>query len=122
MKILGAQENLVEYVGRTTNTIGYAGLDVVHRFGSSNRSCAVQIANLVNKAGKVVGPSVDSAQAAVRASASQLMFNSSCSGFGLCGDLIDGPDDDVWPITAVTVRSDSVKTIFSIIFSGLWQI
>ena len=64
----------------------------------------MKIANVINKAGIAVQPSVSSAQAAVRASSSTMLRNSTCLGFGICGDLLDSGDEDVWPLTAITVR------------------
>ena len=61
------------------------------------------MARIINRAGVPVTPSIASAQAAVRASSYNILFNSSCAGFGLCGDVVDGADQDVWPLTAVTV-------------------
>ncbi len=97
---------MVDAVARSTNSIGYAGLDATYERGSLNRThpgCGVKIAGLINRAGVVVQPSVASAQAAVRASSLNMLYDSSCPGFGLCGEVIDGGDQDVWPLTAVTV-------------------
>ena len=100
------QDGVVDAVARSTYSFGYAGLDATYERGSLNRtqlSCGVKIAIIINKAGFAVEPSVSSAQAAVRASSSVMLYNSSCPGFGICGDLIDAGDEDVWPLTAVTV-------------------
>ena len=101
------QEDLVNSVASTSYSFGYDGLDSVKAYESdrnySRTSCAVKHAQLVNKAGFVVRPTVQSAQAAVRWGATALLQNSSCPGFGFCGNLLDGEDEDVWPITAVTV-------------------
>ena len=57
-----------------------------------------------NKAGAIVKPSVQSAQSAVRSRANILLFQSTCSGYGMCADVSDAEDYDVWPITAISVR------------------
>ncbi len=88
-------------------SISYIGLDVVGKSSYSNgtlNNCRGMLARLINKAQKAVSPSVDSAQAAVKSKASLLLTQSKCPGFGLCGDLLDGEDEDVWPITAITVH------------------
>jgi hypothetical protein len=100
------QDGVVDAIARTANSIGYAGLDVTYERGSLNRSqtaCGVKLARIINRAGVAVQPSVASAQAAVRASSLSVLYNSSCPGFGLCGEVIDGGDEDVWPLTAITV-------------------
>ena len=86
-------------------SIGYAGLDSVLqsiRHNTTN-ACQVKIAQVKNKAGAVVSASADSAQSAVRSKLSALMDRSLCPGFGMCADVQDGEDRDVWPITAMTV-------------------
>ena len=101
------QEGVVQAVSRISNSIGYAGLDGVNEWGtmSQNSTCRLKIASLINKAGATIVPSVASAQAAVRSSAIKLLDDSSCPGFGLCGNIQDGSDDDVWPITAISVST-----------------
>jgi hypothetical protein len=109
MKSAVVQEDVVNSVAFTSYSFGYDGLDSVKAYESeknySSTPCTVKHAQLVNKAGFVVRPSVSSAQAAVRWGANDLLQNSSCPGFGFCGNLLDGDDEDVWPITAVTVGS-----------------
>ena len=106
------QNGVVSGVAQLSNALGYAGLDAVASYKSLHNSslCSVKVANMVNKAGGLVEPGVASAQAAVRDSASALIEQSLCPGFGLCGNLFDGNDQDVWPLTAVTV---SRLTFFS---------
>jgi ABC-type phosphate transport system substrate-binding protein len=99
------QEGVVTAASQISNTIGYSGLDGVYEWGklSQNFSCRIKIAALINKAGKTVMPSVTAAQAAVRSCAISLLEHSSCPGFGICGNIQDGEDADVWPITAISV-------------------
>ena len=87
-------------------SIGYVGLDAVLRSIRHNTTaaCQVKIALVMNKAGAVVSASAESAQSAVRSKLSALMDRSLCPGFGMCADVQDGDDLDVWPITAMTVR------------------
>eukprot|EP00961_Rhodomonas_salina_P060152 807691-Rhodomonas_salina.2 len=87
------------------NTIGYAGLDSVQNRKAEEKeedACKLKIAKLINKRGLVVEPTSEGAQASVRASASAFA-NSVCPGFGLCADVYDAADTDVWPITTLTV-------------------
>ncbi len=102
-----SQDELVNSIAFTSYSFGYDGLDSVKAYESdrnlSRTSCTIKHTQLVNKAGFVVRPTVSSAQAAVRWGATELLEKSSCAGFGFCGDLLDGDDEDVWPITAVTV-------------------
>ena len=97
---------VVQAVAQYRLTIGYSGLDAVQSYASLNNQsgeyCAVKNSLMENKAGYIVKPSVTSAQAAVRSGANFLLQHSSCPGFGICGNLFDGDDEDVWPITAVT--------------------
>jgi ABC-type phosphate transport system substrate-binding protein len=105
------QGGVVDAVARSTYSIGYSGLDAIHERGALNRSqllCGVKIARIINRAGVAVIPSIASAQAAVRSSSFNILFNSSCAGFGLCGDVVDGADQDVWPLTAVTVMQQHI--------------
>ncbi len=108
---------MVDAVARSTNSIGYAGLDAIYERGSLNRTqlgCGVKIAGLINRAGVAVQPSIAGAEASVRASSRNILLRSSCPGFGLCGEIIDGSDQDVWPITAVTVSSCISETAASL--------
>ena len=101
------QEDLVNSVAFSRYSFGYDGLDALKAHDSektfSQTSCTIKHAQLVNKAGFAVRPSVSSVQAAVRWGATNLLQNSTCPGFGFCGNLLDGDDEDVWPITAITV-------------------
>ena len=102
------QEGVIDAVSRTTNSIGYAGL-----YGVLNRteqSCGVKFSRIINRAGVAVKPSVASAQAAVRSFSLNIIHNSSCPGFGICGEVIDGGDEDVWPITAITVSQSKLSS------------
>ena len=114
--ILTTQNGVVNGVATLSFSIGYSGLDSVESYGESkNRSvvgCNIKNSRIINKAGFLTDPSVSSAQAAVRSGANVLL-QSACPGFGLCGDLVDGDDQDVWPITAITVRRTSMHTKFA---------
>jgi ABC-type phosphate transport system substrate-binding protein len=96
---------MISGVSLAINSIGYAGLDMTFKYGvlNQNSSCRLKIAQIINKAGKVVEPSIASAQAALRSNAAHMLSSNSCPGFGLCGNLVDGEDEDVWPLTALTV-------------------
>jgi hypothetical protein len=105
---IDVQEDLVNSVALSRYSFGYDGLDALKAYESEktfsqSSSCAIKHAQLVNKAGFAVRPSVSSVQAAVRWGANNLLQNSTCPGFGFCGNLLDGDDEDVWPITAITV-------------------
>lgn len=87
------------------STIGYAGLDSVLKTKSEEQefdTCILHVAAMKNKNGRVVLPSTDGAQAAVRSRASAFS-DSACPGFGLCAEVHDGPDADVWPLSTLTV-------------------
>ncbi len=92
-------------VASLSYSIGYVGLDSVTRSIRHNTTsaCRVKIARVTNKAGAVVSASAESAQSAVRSKLSALMDRSLCPSFGMCADVQDGEDLDVWPITAMTV-------------------
>lgn len=92
-------------VASVAYSIGYAGLDAVVQspYHNTTSSCKIKIADMTNKAGVVVSPTADSAQSAVRSKLSILMDQSLCPGFGMCADVEDPNDSDVWPITAITV-------------------
>ncbi len=87
-------------------SIGYTGLDTVKQSDLFNISgaCRVKVAQMTNKAGALVSASVDSAQSAVRSKVSTLIDRSICPGFGMCADVNDPDDPDVWPMTAMTVN------------------
>jgi hypothetical protein len=91
-------------VAAVSYSIGYAGIDAVKQssYHNTTGSCKVKIADMVNQAGAVVSASADSAQSAVRAKLSTLIDRSLCPGFGMCADVEDPADLDVWPITAIT--------------------
>jgi hypothetical protein len=88
-------------------TVGYAGLDSVEKMKSEEDefdTCILHVAQMKNKWGRVVAPTADGAQAGVRSKASEFE-DSSCPGFGLCAEVYDGPDADVWPLSTLTVRN-----------------
>jgi ABC-type phosphate transport system substrate-binding protein len=105
------QDGVVVAVSRISNSIGYAGIDAAHNFGklNSSDSCKVRLAKMINKNGKIVLPSASSAQAAVRSGL--LVGQTTCPGFGLCGNIQDSGDADVWPITAISVRPSIAEMI-----------
>lgn len=99
------QDGVGRAVSHIRNSIGYVGPDSTSNWGdfdNSSSHCQIREAAMINKAGRVISASVSSAQAAVRSSAMKLLGESSCPGFGLCGNIQDGADEDVWPITAIT--------------------
>jgi ABC-type phosphate transport system substrate-binding protein len=100
------QNGVIQAVGRISNSIGYSGLLGVVQdptFNLTNNPCRIKMAAMKNKAGEIVTASVQSAQSAVRSRANILLFQSMCPGFGMCADVSDAEDYDVWPITAITV-------------------
>ena len=103
------QSGVIEGVVKYSLSIGYTGLDAIDGYSALNNRtksiCTFKSARMENKAGFIVQPSIDSTQAAVRSRASALMSSSKCPGFGICGDLFDGEDQDVWPIVAVTASA-----------------
>ena len=96
---------MIDSVADLSYSIGYVGLDSVmfSMHYNTTTSCKVRVARIKNKARAVVRASVESAQSAVRSKLSILVDRSLCPGFGMCVDVEDGDDPDVWPITAVTV-------------------
>jgi hypothetical protein len=70
---------------------------------TQTESCDLRIAKMVNKAGKEVAVSAANTQSAVRSRAADILFRSSCQGYGLCADIFDADDEDVWPIVAMSV-------------------
>ena len=90
-------------------SIGYAGLDSIKVYiaenenGTQLQKCGVKTAQMINKAGKIVSPTLDSIRSAVRSKAGDLLFSGTCPGFGLCADISDASDDYAWPIAAMTV-------------------
>ena len=109
-------------ISQISNSIGYASLDATVKYGTINgtsQSCGLRMAKIINKAGAVVAANVASAEAAFRSSANNLISNTSCPGFGICGDLIDAADDDVWPITAISVSSLMCHPVLLVLFQRL---
>jgi ABC-type phosphate transport system substrate-binding protein len=103
----GQATGVVQAVSRIRNSIGYSGLSSLlldHVSNTTDGSCIIKLASIQNKAGEIVRPSAESAQSAVRSRANTLLFKSACPGFGMCADVLDAEEYDVWPITAMTVR------------------
>jgi ABC-type phosphate transport system substrate-binding protein len=102
----GQATGVVEAVGRISNSIGYSGISGVVQdllVNNTGDPCRIKLASMRNKAGETVQASIDGAQSAVRSRANVLLFQSACPGFGMCADVLDAEDYDVWPITAMTV-------------------
>ena len=108
------QNGMLQAVDNTPFSIGYAGLVNVESYKRSTKvhydsyprtSCTFRVAKIVNKAGDVVTASQAATQAALGPSALSLLLNSACPGFGLCADISDADDSDVWPIIAVSVTA-----------------
>ncbi len=95
-------------VATLSYSIGYVGLDAVMQSSTYNTTsaCRVKVAQAVNKAGITVTASADSAQSAVRSKVAVLVSQSLCPGFGMCADVQDPDDTDVWPITCLTVSAN----------------
>jgi ABC-type phosphate transport system substrate-binding protein len=107
----GQASGVVEAVGRISNSIGYSGISGVVQdllINSTDDSCRIKLAAMQNRAGEIVQPSINSAQSAVRSRANALLFQSTCPGFGMCADVLDADDYDVWPITAMTVSLTAI--------------
>ena len=97
---------VITAVNRFSYSISYAGLDSMHVNQTAQyTSCSFKVANMINKFGTTLSATLDSTQSAVRNKASALIYNSTCPGFGMCADLSDGDEQDVWPIVAITVSS-----------------
>ena len=114
--ILVTQDGVIDLVAKLSNSIGYVGLDAVMQspYHNTTSDCRIKVADVTNKDGTVVIASADSAQSAVTAKVSVLMYQSVCPGFGMCADVEDPDGSDVWPITAITV-----SVVRSLISSGL---
>ncbi len=99
------QTGVINLVATLSYSIGYAGLDAVMQSATHNttRACRIKVAQAINKAGVTVTASADSAQSAVRSKVAVLVSQSLCPGFGMCADVQDPDDSDVWPITCLTV-------------------
>jgi hypothetical protein len=105
--MVGEQSGLLQLVVDYKSTIGYAGLDSVQQekgMEDEFDTCVLRVAKMKNREGYVVAPTADSAQAAVRSKAAAFA-SSACPGFGLCAEVHDGQDADVWPISTLTVRN-----------------
>jgi hypothetical protein len=99
--------NKLEMVGirGISNSIGYSVIDSVEieqAAESTEESCGVKMANVINLYGNSVAASAAGAQAAVRGTNFQDPAIQSCSGFGLCANIWDGVGQDVYPIATLT--------------------
>jgi hypothetical protein len=116
---------LLGAVDKTLYSIGFAGLESVQAYtrakSSSNitysqaidsRSCGIQIAKMVNKAGLEITASRASTQSVVRSRATSLLLDSTCPGFGMCAEFSDAGDGDTWPIVAVSVRPPPARRLY----------
>ena len=102
-------EGMIHKVQRLSFSIGYAGVDAIDgtldpRSSNSSKAdgCQVQAAAMINKAGKVVMPTLISVGAALRAKGQELISSSVCPGLGFCSEIMDAPGETSWPITALT--------------------
>ena len=95
----------MDAVVQMRNSIGYASLDAFAEATKSSlyTECKPKQANIINKAGMIVNATINSAQAAVRSRAFDII-RSSCPGFGMCGSLEDAEDKEAWPLTALSVN------------------
>ncbi len=106
------QEGTLSGVASIKNTVSYAGLDSIIAYQSKEEEesgCHVKMAKMTNKYGTVVSATSDSAQAAVRANSAVLRSSPDCPGFGLCAEIMDSGDSDVWPVTTLTVSPCLVR-------------
>ncbi len=102
------QEGTIAGVAGMKNTISYASLDSIlaaQNQEEADSNCHVKMARMINKFGTVVSPTSDSAQAAVRSNSARLTSSPDCPGLGMCAEIMDADDSDVWPITTLTVSA-----------------
>ena len=88
-----------------SNSVGYSVIDsvkIVQASQTSNQACHVQMAQVINKHGTAVPASAAGAQASVRAMNFNDATQAACPGFGLCANIWDLGDKDVYPISTLT--------------------
>ena len=92
-------------------SISYAGMDSLRDNQTllEYSPCSFKVAYMTNKYGSIMSASLQSIQSAVSNKASDLIYNSTCPGFGMCAELSDGDARDVWPIVAITVSMKQDK-------------
>ena len=86
-------------------SIGYSVIDSVKQVQStqtSSEACHVQMAQVINKYGRPVPASAAGAQAAVRGTNFNDKIQQACPGFGLCANIWDGSEKDVYPLSTLT--------------------
>ncbi len=86
-------------------SIGYSVLDRI-KIAQDNQPadevCRVQTERIINQFGKPVPATAAGAQAAVRGTNFNDKSQQSCPGFGLCANIWDGTEQDVYPISTLT--------------------
>ncbi len=88
-----------------SDSIGYSVLDsvkIAQKTEKPNEACLLQMALVINKHGTKVAATAEGAQAAVRATNFNDKSVQACPGFGLCANIWDGNDKDVYPISTLT--------------------
>jgi hypothetical protein len=86
-------------------SIGYSVIDSIKIAQDSqpaDEACRVQTARVINRFGKPVPATTAGAQAAVRGTNFNDKSQQSCPGFGLCANIWDGAEQDVYPISTLT--------------------
>ncbi len=86
-------------------SIGYSILDSIKTAQSSetiDQACNIRTAKVINQYGKTVPANADGAQAAVRGTNFKDTALQACAGFGLCANIWDGTEKDVYPISTLT--------------------
>ena len=97
-------DGVLAKVKRLSSSISYAGIDAIQAFNSraENSYCRLSSISMVNKAGKIVAPTMDSIVATSRVIGHSLLSSQLCPGLGWCTDVVDADGPDSWPITAMT--------------------
>ena len=95
-------------------SIGYSVLDSIKLAQDSqpaDEACMVQTAHVINQFGNPILATTAGAQAAVRGTDFSDKSQQSCPGFGLCANIWDGTEPDVYPISTLTYVA--VRTVNS---------
>jgi hypothetical protein len=95
-------------------SIGYSIIDSIKLAQDSqpaDEACRVQTAHVINQFGTPVLATTAGAQAAVRGTNFNDKNQQSCPGFGLCANIWDGTEPDVYPMSTLTYVA--VRTVNS---------
>ena len=89
----------------TSYSLGYSGLDTVvvaRQTENASQACNLKMARIMNKYGSALPPTPQGAQAAVRSMNFRDTSQQQCIGFGLCANIWDGVEQDVYPVSTLT--------------------